>query len=285
MLSNRPSLTAAGIAIARAVESEKPPGERICYDPFARQFVSTWMFRLMGFFIKSGYAELRGPGVNCFLMLRERTIDDVLLDSLTSGLQQLVILGAGYDSRPYRFDQSGRVKIFEVDHPFTQADKLKKLTRIFGNVPQHVTYVPIDFNTQLLSERLLSSNYDPALVSLFIWQGVTMYLTPAGVNSTLSFVVENSPAGSSIVFDYVYQSVLDGHEKRNEITSMRRYRFMTGEALTFGIPKGSIYSFLRERGFRYVIDFSTEDLKSAYLSGKMANREIAGGYGIAIGKT
>ena len=285
MRRNRPSLTALGIAVVRAVESEKPPGERICYDPYASQFVPPWMYRILGFSIRSGYAELRGPGVNGFLLARERYIDDVLQDSLGFGLQQLVILGAGYDSRPYRFDLSGKVKAFEVDHPLTQADKLEKVRRIFGEIPAHVTYVPVDFNTQLLSERLLSSGFDPALVSLFIWQGVTMYLSPAGVDATLSFVVNNTAPGSSIVFDYVYQSVLVGLQKHSEITSMRRYRFLTGEALTFGIPQGSVQSFLLERGFHQVIDISAAELKAAYMTGKMVDRKVAGGYGIAIGKT
>ena len=107
MRKNQSSLTAAGIAIARAVESEKPADERICYDPYARQFVPAWMYRLLGFFIKSGYAELRGPGVNGFLMARERYIDDVLQTFLNEGLRQIVILGAGYDSRAYRFNLPG----------------------------------------------------------------------------------------------------------------------------------------------------------------------------------
>jgi methyltransferase (TIGR00027 family) len=107
MRKNQSSLTATGIAITRAVESEKPADERICFDPYARQFVQAWMYCLLGFFIKSGYAELRGPGVNGFLMARERYIDDVLQKFLNEGLLQLVILGAGYDSRAYRFKLPG----------------------------------------------------------------------------------------------------------------------------------------------------------------------------------
>lgn len=127
MRKNQSSLAAAGIAIAHAVESEKYPDERICYDPYARQFVPAWMYYIFGFFIKSGYAELRGPGVNGFLLARERYIDDVLQTFLDKRLQQLVILGAGYDSRAYRFDLPERLKTFEVDHPVTQADKLEKV--------------------------------------------------------------------------------------------------------------------------------------------------------------
>jgi methyltransferase (TIGR00027 family) len=284
MRRNRSSLTAAGIAIARTVESEKPADERVCYDPYARQFVPAWMYRIMGFFIKCGYAELRGPGVIGFLMARERYIDDVLQNFLNEGLQQLVILGAGYDSRAYRFDLQGRVKTFEVDHPDTQADKLEKLQRVFGKIPEHVTYVAVDFNTQTLSERLLSSGYDPELVTLFIWQGVSMYLAPAGVDSTLAFVVKSAAPGSAIVFDYVYQAVLEGIQKQSEISSMRRYRFMTGEGLTFGIPEGKAGVFLRARGFQQVRDISTDELKAAYFTGKNASRKVVGGYGIVIGR-
>ena len=254
MRKNRSSLTAAGIALARAVESEKPADERICFDPYARQFVPDWMYRFLAFFIKNGYAELRGPGVIGFLLARERYIDDVLQNYLKEDLQQLVILGAGYDLRAYRFDLPGRVKTFEVDHPITQADKLKKVQHVFGRIPAHVTYVMVDFDTQTLSECLLASSYDPNLISLFIWQGVTMYLTPEGVDATLAFVVNNAAPGSAIVFDYLYRAVLDGAQKQNEITNMRRYRFMTGEGLTFGIPEGTIGAFLQQRGFQSVKD-------------------------------
>ena len=284
MRKNQSSLTAAGIALARAVESEKPPDERICYDPYARQFTPAWMYHIFGFFIKTGYAELRGPGVIGFLMARERYIDDVLKNCLSEGLQQLIILGAGYDSRAYRFDLPGRVKTFEVDHPITQADKLKKVQQVFGRIPTHVTYVAVDFNTQTQSERLLTSGYDPSLISLFIWQGVTMYLTPEGVDATLAFVVNHAAPGSAIVFDYLYRAVLDGAKKQNEITNMRRYRFMTGEGLTFGIPEGTVGAFLQQRGFQQVIDVNTEALKAAYYTGKNASRKVVGGYGIVIGK-
>ena len=86
MRKNQSSLTAAGIAIARAVESEKPADERICYDPYARQFVPAWLYQVLGFFIKMGYTELPGPGVNGFLAARERYIDDVLQNSLNEAL-------------------------------------------------------------------------------------------------------------------------------------------------------------------------------------------------------
>ena len=284
MRKNQSSLTAAGIALARAVESEKPEDERMCYDPYARQFVPAWMYYILGFFIRSGYAELRGPGVIGYLLARELYIDDVLRNFLDEGLQQLVILGAGYDSRAYRFDLPKRVKTFEVDHPVTQADKLEKVSKIFGKIPEHVRYVPTDFNTQSLSETLLSAGYDPGLVSLFIWQGVTMYLTPGGVDATLALIVKNAAPGSAVVFDYVYQAVLDGVKKQSEISNIRRYRFLTGEGLTFGIAEGNAEAFLWSRGFQQVKVVTNEELKAAYFTGKNASRKVVGGYGIVIGK-
>jgi methyltransferase (TIGR00027 family) len=283
MRKNQTSLTATGIAVMRAVESEKPDGERICFDPYARKFVPAWMYYMLGFFIRSGYAEWRGPGVNGFLAARDRYIDDTLQEFLDEGIDQLVILGAGYDSRAYRFNLTG-VKTFEVDHPATQEDKLAKAQAVFGKIPEQVIYVPVDFNTQSLEEQLLQYGYNPALKTFFVWQGVTMYLNRNAVDATLDFVVQHSGPGSAIIFDYVYQSLLDGIQKQNEIGNMRRYRFMTGEGLTFGIPEGVIGSFLEERGFAQVKDINAEGLKAAYCSGKNAGRAVAGGYGIVLGR-
>ena len=283
MRQNQSSLTAAGIAVVRAIESEKPADERICYDPFARQLIPAWMYHTFGFFIKAGYAERRGPGVNGFLVARDRYVDDVLQNFLDENIQQLVILGAGYDSRAYRFDLKGQ-KVFEIDHPATQADKLAKLQIVFGKVPEHVVFVPVDFDTQTLEECLLGSGYDSKQKTLFIWQGVTMYLTSDAVDATLNFVVKHSGQGSAIIFDYLYQAVLEGIRRQSEVENMRRYRFMTGEGLTFGIPEGTIAIFLKERGFRQAKDVNVDNLKAAYFTGKNAGRAVVGGYGIVIGQ-
>ena len=283
MRGNQSSLTAAGIAIARAIESVKPAQERICCDPYARRFAPGWLYALTALFVKIGLTERRGPGVMGFLAARERYIDDVLQGFLEDGLQQLVILGAGYDSRTYRFDGlKGQVEVFEVDHPATQADKLAKLQDIFKTLPAHVTYVPVDFNSQTLEQCLPESGYDPTQKTLFIWQGVTEYLTAAAVDDTLRFVVKHSAAGSAIVFDYIYRQVLDGVQKHAEVSNMRRYRFMTGEGLTFGIEEGTVAAFLEKRGFSQVRDMDATGLKQAYFTGSNAGRKIASGYGIAV---
>src|SRR5512142_1984673 len=124
----------------RALESEKPAGQRVCFDPYARRFAGAGLYYLMRLFTAIGYADWRGPGVWEFLAARERYIDDYLEACLSAGLRQLVILGAGFDARAYRFGalKTG-VRVFEVDHSATQAVKLKKVTAIFGAPPPHVT--------------------------------------------------------------------------------------------------------------------------------------------------
>ncbi len=283
MRKNQSSLTAAGIAIARGVESERPEEKRICYDPYARRFVPGWLYTTLAFFIRSGYAGRRGPGVGEFLAAREHYIDDILKVHIKQGLEQLVILGAGFDSRAYRFEGlKVQARVFEVDHPATQKDKLARVEKIFGEAPKHITFVPVDFNVDTLEKCLFDCGYDPRLKTLFIWQGVTMYLSSDAVDDTLKFVTQHSGPGSAIVFDYIYREALEGVQKHGEISNMRRYRFMTGEGLTFGIEEGQIEPFLHERGFRKATDMGAEGLKRVYFTGENAGRKIASGYGIVV---
>lgn len=281
MRKNQTSMTAIGIAILRGIESEKPEDERLCYDPFARKFVNGTLYKLIRFFDKMGYSEKKGPGVVGFLAARERHIDEFLKSQLRAGVEQVVILGAGLDARAYRFDELKKIRVFEVDHPASQKSKVEKVRRIFGELPSHVTYTPIDFNAQTLTQRLPESGYDASRKTLFIWQGVTQYLAPESVDSTLAFIAQYSPPGSSVIFDYMYPTLLDGTVKRGEVANMRSRRWVSGEMLVFGIPEGAVTAFLEARGFTEVKDADHRFLRDAYFHGKNANRAVADGYAIA----
>ncbi len=281
MKKNQSSITASGIAVARAVESEKPEGVRICYDPYAVKFINPLFYRFTRMFIDTGYAERAGPGVQGLLVARCRYIDDFLQECLQEGLQQLVILGAGYDSRAYRFEQLGQgVKVFEVDHPSTQQSKMKTVRKFFGSIPANVTYVGVDFNTQSLLERLPECGYDEHARTLFIWEGVVMYLDAEAVESTLDFIVHHSGHGSRVIFDYIYRSLMDGSVKHGEIKRIRRASPISGEGLTYTIPEGQATAFLEQRGFERVQDVSSEELHRRYFTGRNASRKVAWGYAI-----
>jgi methyltransferase (TIGR00027 family) len=173
------------------------------------------------------------------------------------------------------------VKVFEVDHPASQQSKTEKVRQIFRQLPDHVTYVPIDFNSQTLEKRLPEYGYDEKRKTLFIWQGVTQYLTPQAVDSTLAFIVNHSGVGSSVIFDYMYPTLLDGTIKRGEVANMRSRRWASGEMLVFGIPEGTVTDFLELRGFCDVQDADHTFLHSNYFHGANASRTVAYGYAIA----
>ncbi|MDY6966411.1 MAG: SAM-dependent methyltransferase, partial [Halobacteriota archaeon] len=250
---NGPSNTAEIIAFFRAVESFKPEEERVCYDPFAVDFISL----LLALIARSRIQRDMVPrifdrviyGQYSYIVARTRYIDDYLERCIASGIEQLVILGAGYDSRAYRSrDIPGKIKVFEVDHPVTQKRKIKKVKERFGSIPSDIFYVGIDFSTEKL-DKLLENGYDKALKTLFIWEGVTMYLSEEDVDRTLAFVSSNAGESSSIIFDYILKSALDGTNETKGAKEAVRYLSLIGEPYTFGIEEGNIEDFLCERGF------------------------------------
>ena len=278
-------MTASGIAVARAVESEKAEGVRICYDSYAVKFLNPWFYRFMRLFIDTGYAERTGTGVQGFLVARCRYMDDLTQQILNEGLQQLVLLGAGYDSRAYRFEQLRLgVKVFEVDHPATQKVKMKKVKAALGVIPGYVSFVGIDFNRERLEERLPEFGYDEQLKTLFIWEGVTMYLTSESVDGTLSFIKHHAGTGSRVVFDYIYSALLDGSVRHGEVSRMSRAKMFSGEGLTFSIAEGKGRDFLDQRGFINVIDVTGKELHERYFMGANVKRKVAWGYGILSGE-
>jgi len=279
MMRNQTSITARGIAFARALESSRPAEARVCHDPLARQMLDPVFYLFCKLF--AGYGERRAPGVLGYLAARTRYIDDYLQACIDEGgIAQLVILGVGLDSRAYRFERlKDRVKVFEVDHPATQQGKINRVKKILGQLPEHVIYVPIDFNEETL-QKLFDFGYDQQLRTLFIWEGVTYYLTTEAVNSTLEFVLRNSGQGSSIIFDYVYASALTTARKRGEIARMKRYSRFTGEGLVFGIEEGKVEEFLSRRGYIHIENATGNDLKKVYFTGVNQNRPVAPIYAI-----
>lgn len=278
MKNTQTSTTAQGMAAIRAVETQKPAGKRICTDPLARKLVSPGYFLLERAF--NAYAEWRSPGLIGFVACRTRYIDDTLEQCLRGDTKQVVVLGAGLDSRAYRFATfRGLVKVFEVDQPATQAAKIARVKKIFHQVPPYVTYVPIDFNEETL-DKLAGSDYQRSLKTLFIWEGVTQYLKPEAVDTTLAWVRLNSAPGSSIIFDYIYPSALSGKHLREEVKLSQMTRRFTGEALVFGIEKSQIADFMTRRGFTNVVDACAEDLQRLYCTGLNQNRAVADIYAI-----
>ena len=287
MEDKKASLTAEAAAIVRAVESAKPEGERVCYDPYAQYFIRP-QYRIIGWskrltrFLMWLAVDQRYPGVTTEIVLRTRYIDDYLRERVGDGIRQLVILGAGYDSRAHRIDGlKGKVRVFEVDHPATQKAKMERLKEIPGSLSDHVVYVPVDFRKEKLDQRLFERGYDKELKTLFIWEGVTPYLTAEAVDETLAFVVNNSPEGSSIIFNYSVEPVGDGPSdpEMSCWTLKKRQEWLKnqatiGEPFTFGIPEGGVEDFLSKRGFHQVVNATCKDMRNAFATGSNSNRKL-----------
>ncbi|MFC1919976.1 SAM-dependent methyltransferase [Chloroflexota bacterium] len=290
----KPSWGAEVSAAFRAAEADKPEGKRVCYDPVLERFLGTgftvvgrsprpiWKLLTKLLFC---YAERLTPGNPGYIVARTKYMDDYLKTCIDEGIEQLVILGAGYDSRAYRFDNlKGKTRVFEVDHPATQKLKIKKVEKAFGSLSDHVTYVAIDFDNEKLVDRMLESGYSTRLKTLFIWEGTTMLITAEGVEDTLAFVAENSGNGSSIIFDYILKSVLDGTCKFEEAEKWRRTLEKILEPYLFGIEEGTIGEYLSRWGFHDVADIGTDFLKGTLIDAVNPKRKVPRHYRIVHAK-
>lgn len=282
----RRSLTALGVAAIRAIERERPPADRIVDDPYARHFVGEYLHRLIYNLSRLGMAERRGPGVVGWLLARERVIDEYLLRMAAEGIDQLVILGAGYDARAYRFARKlDNARVFEVDAPATQAAKRTRVEMFLDEVDLALTFVPVNFETQSLADELLRNGYDPAKKTLHLMQGVLAYLSDSAVEQVLRFALEQSGAGSAVVFDYIDEAVVTGKVPHSEIRSTNIYGYLRGETIKFGVPINHAEGWLCERGFVDVENTPSALLQARYFYGDNVNRQVAPGYGVLFGRT
>jgi methyltransferase (TIGR00027 family) len=139
--------------------------------------------------------------VRLFIAVRTRFAEDALATAVERGVRQLVVLGAGLDTYAYRCPFGERLRIFEVDHPATQAWKRHRLIKASIPIPGWQTFAPIDFERETLSEGLTAVGFDPAQQTFFTWLGVVPYLTKQAIWSTLGFIAA-LPKGAHVVFDY-----------------------------------------------------------------------------------
>jgi methyltransferase (TIGR00027 family) len=138
--------------------------------------------------------------MRAFLIARSRFAEDHLAQAVANGVKQYVLLGAGLDTFAYR-NPYPELRVFEIDHPATQQWKRELLQRGNITIPGNLTYAPVDFERQLLSEELQNAGFDSTAPTFFSWLGVIPYLTLAAFRATVSFLAER-PTGSGLVFDY-----------------------------------------------------------------------------------
>jgi methyltransferase (TIGR00027 family) len=272
------SQTALSTAMGRALETNRSTSDRLFEDPYALGFLPVLhqsIVRLLRVpVLGPGLLRMRDrkfPGIIGNLLCRTRFIDDALRQSLREGIEQVLILGAGLDSRAYRIGAPEHVRFFEVDHPDTQAWKRTRARQILNGRSASVTHVPVDFQRET-SERGMALVGFPKAQTTVIWEGVTQYIGSEAVDATFQYITEATEPGSSVVFTYVHSGLIDGSVQMPGAESLLQKLDRLGEPWCFGIDPSEVARYLACRGFRLIHDVGAADYRERYLD--PAGREL-----------
>ncbi len=263
MKEERPSVTALTVCFMRAREASVPVAQRILDDPFAHHFLTrTWKLGLRAAGDRVARLEARFPGLSSglstYVVSRHRFIDDALEKALADGVEQVVLLGAGYDSRAWRFAPAlAGKRVFEVDHPATAARK----RAVLAHHPKWPTVdrvqVDCDFSTQDFADRLRACGFREGAPTFVVWEGVSMYLSREVIRSTLARIAALGGRGTQLAMDFDF--LPDGSGVRDSLwRSTPGLLHALGEPVTFFLHPEEAPAFLGVSGFR-VDDLATPD--------------------------
>ena len=273
------SLSAQGAAAIRSLESYRPCQERLVDDPLGSRLLQNPLWR--GAFTLArisplrqallGLYEWQSPGSLGLLLCRTRAIDDALVQALERGLDQVVTLGTGLDTRAYRLAKSNGnghngTRYYELDHPAALARKQARLASILGELPPHVAFVPIDLEEHGLDEGLSRARFRTGAQTFYIWEGVTQYFSASVVDATLQFVTRASAAGSRIAFTYLLQDVVNGSASIKDAVSVRALAQGRGKRWITGFDPDRITPHLSSLSLAVVDHSGAAEWQERYLA-------------------
>lgn len=269
-----PSQTALLTAAARALHKQETP-PWILDDTLALRLAGQDGAAL----VERVRAELSPEELSSFcrwVCVRARVAEDEVERALESGVTQYVILGAGLDSFAYRReDLMGRLQVFEVDHPASQAWKRRRLQEIGTPEPRGLVFAPIDFERQTLEDGLRGVGFRFAEPAVLSWIGVTMYLTREAISATLESVARCAE-GSRLVMTYnVPLSRMTAFSRRVTTSLQRTVAVAAGEPFISLFTPEEIELLVRRSGFVRVVHFGPDDAIRAYLHGRQ-DIQVAG---------
>jgi methyltransferase (TIGR00027 family) len=220
------------------------------------------------------------PGM---LFCRTRFIDDALVNWLENGTGQVVSLGAGFDTRAYRIPGIDKTRFFELDLPEPQNFKREYLVKVLGTIPPNVTYVPIDFDRQIIEDEMASAGFLEGRRTFFIWEGVTQYITAGAVDATLRFAARSAP-GSQIAFTYIHSGIVDGSERSTVDQRIISRVARRGMPWVFGLDPHEIEDWLTRRGFKLVDQADASEYRRRYVTPVGRELNIYEGERMALGE-
>jgi methyltransferase (TIGR00027 family) len=268
-----PSRTAVLTAVARAVHREEP-APWVIDDYLALPLAGPEGQALLGRL----RAQVPQPHLLAFgrwMCVRARFAEDIAEQAAASGTGQYVILGAGLDSFAYRrTDLLRRLRVFEVDHPATQAWKRRRLAGLGVQLPASLVFAPVDLERQTLRDGLAQAGFGFGQLAVVSWLGVTMYLTPDAIHATLATLAGCQP-GTRVVLTYNQPpGVLTGSTAQIAATFAALAADMGEPFLSRFLP-AQIAQLLHEHGFGQLTDFGPDQARATYFPGR-ADVEIAG---------
>ena len=244
--------TAQGVAKQRLIETLAKPDERVINDPYADRFV-----------------------LGARLMTLDPKSTNISNESAAKGIEQYVILGAGYDTRAHRLELPSSIKIFEVDQVEVQATKRSKLPKELTDL-ENITYVAVDFNRQSLTERLIDEGFDQSKSTIFTLEGVSQYITKEALNSTIKEVAKLTQKARSLFFLSYVNELLDknpkacfgtGYPGAKKRASLIRYgSAKVGEPWISFYSTEDIESLLSKNDYTIIDNATLRDLNSRYFA-------------------
>ena len=272
-----PSLisTAYGAAFLRAAENLLPQDKRLFEDPYSEKILPPiYKFfviimrppKIWNFLINM--REKSSPGVIGGIICRTRYIDDVLTNAIKEGFETVVNLGAGMDTRAFRISGIENIQYFELDFPELQKVKRAYINKKIGELPPNASLVPVDFNSQDIGEELKKTGYTLSSKTLFIWEGVTQYISKEAVDNTIKYVAQ-AAAGSRIVFTYILESFINGSHIPDGLNSLYKLTLNKKKPLWFcGFEPAEMYDYFSQYSLHLIEDVGTEEYLERYIKPK-----------------
>jgi methyltransferase (TIGR00027 family) len=215
-------------------------------------------------------------GIYEYVISRTKYVDTVFRQSLSDRFTQVIIFGAGFDTRALRFHEEARqTVIFELDAPSTQEAKIGQYNKRRLSIPSNLVFIAIDFDKESLPDKLEIAGFHKDRKSLFILEGLLMYLKPESVHRTFQTIQEYAGKGSLVVFDYVKASVLRHENTLYGESKISYSMWKIGEQWRFGIEPAGIGQFMKAYGFEVIDHKCAQDLEAKYFqdeNGRLAGR-------------
>jgi methyltransferase (TIGR00027 family) len=268
-IEKKTSRTAEWTCVSRAASSLESDSHYRCDDHIALLLVPTFLKLILHISLfRQFFSRVLTPkGIYEYTIARTRYIDQVCKEVLAEGFEQVLILGAGFDTRALRFHREARdARFFELDLPTTQKAKLKQYVKRGISIPDNVVFISVDFDRESLTDKLDQAGFRRGGRSLFLLEGLLMYLQPVSVDENFKVVSAFAGQDSVVVFDYVRTSVLEQaglcHGEKGIIKSVSR----AGEKWHFGIEEEELKNFLMRYGLRVFEHRDAQDLERMYFT-------------------